>query len=874
MELEGILKNALSPDPNARAQSLQQLEQAEQQFFQQFVVALADLLADESKGDDTRRLAGLRLKNTLTSRNEGIRSSMFNRWRSIEIGTRQTLHGTFLRTLESPKPSIAPIIAQVISKVASAELMHGEWPELIHSLLRNVTKSDPSIPLKLSTLETIGYVCEEVHPSVLAAQSNEILTAVVHCMKKTEPSEEVRVTATKTLSNAVPFIRANFESEPERNYIMQILCENMVSNIVPLVKSGLVCLVQIAEHYYEYLQSYMMALFHITTQCLKSNNDDISMLALDFWDSISTQEKELECDRIEAEERGEAPDTVSMHYCRGALPQLVPLILQKMTLQTDDVEDSGLSISQAAGVSLNFLAETCEDSVVEHVMPFVRDHIQHGDWHYREAAVMAFASILEGPSMKVLDQQVRGALPVIAQLLGDENVQVRDSAAWAVGKICEQYPDVCLPDEVFPHLIQALAPNLESAPRVAVNVCWAISTLSEAAYEQAQETQDKEIPNTYKLSQYYKDLVHKLVAVTDRQDADESHLRTSAYDALMVLIQTSPEDCYMVVKDIAMEIIHRLLAVAEMDAKATNQDDKRRITQIVGLLCGNVQAMSKRLVKADLKMVADAIMKAAFQLLETAQTRYGTVHEDALLAVNIVMERLEEDFAPYLERFLPYLLTGLRNIEEAEVCHICVGIVGDLALSLGGKVLAYNTFDVFMEVLVENLRNDRLDDSVKPSILSAFGDVALAFGPQFQRYLGIVMDVLASASQYSVETDDYDKLEWIYQLRDNCLTAYQMIVQGLGTEGISGFNPAYTVHMLDFIVRVARDRESPETVLSKAAGLLGDIAHVFKQQATPLLKEREADLLHLLQRCERTKTAKTRDTARWAHQMVTKAAAA
>lgn len=60
------------------------------------------------------------------------------------------------------------------------------------------------------------------------------------------------------------------------------------------------------------------------------------------------------------------------------------------------------------------LATCCEDDVVPHVLPFIKEHIKNIDWRYRDASVMAFGSILEGPELNQLK-------PLVIQVSHDLN---------------------------------------------------------------------------------------------------------------------------------------------------------------------------------------------------------------------------------------------------------------------------------------------------------------------------------------------------------------------------------------------------------------------------------------------------------------------
>ena len=128
----------------------------------------------------------------------------------------------------------------------------------------------------------------------------------------------------------------------------------------------------------------------------------------------------------------------------------------------------------------------------------------------------------------------------------------------------------------------------------------------------------------------------------------------------------------------------------------------------------------------------------------STQTRSGGVQEDALMAVATLVEVLGDGFIKYMEAFKPYLLIGLKNTAEYQVCHAAVGLVGDICRAMAGRVAQWT--DEIMEVLLTNLSSSSIHRSVKPQILSVFGDVALAVGPGFRKYLEHVLQTLMQVS--------------------------------------------------------------------------------------------------------------------------------
>jgi importin subunit beta-1 len=110
-----------------------------------------------------------------------------------------------------------------------------QWPQLIQSLLDNVTSSDNPL-LRQASLVSIGFVCETTNPEVLKGQANDILTAVVQGARKEEENQEVRLAAVRALYNSLEFIRENFESEVKMLTYFTFTFYNLhYTNMLPIV---------------------------------------------------------------------------------------------------------------------------------------------------------------------------------------------------------------------------------------------------------------------------------------------------------------------------------------------------------------------------------------------------------------------------------------------------------------------------------------------------------------------------------------------------------------------------------------------------------------------------------------------------------------
>ena len=241
----------------------------------------------------------------------------------------------------------------------------------------------------------------------------------------------------------------------------------------------------------------------LTVLGMKHADEQVALQAVEFWSTVCDEEIELALEAEEAAEYSEAPERESSHFARVALPEILPVLLQLLTKQEEDATDDEWNVSMAAGTCLALLAQCVGDGIVSPIIPFVEGNIKSPEWRNREAAVMAFGSILDGPEEKILAPLVAQALPTLIEMMRDPSAHVRDTTAWTLGRISDVLVKTIEVEVHLSPMVQALVGGLDESPRIVSKCCWSIMNL-------AEQLGDQEADRT-PMSPYYDVLVSALL---------------------------------------------------------------------------------------------------------------------------------------------------------------------------------------------------------------------------------------------------------------------------------------------------------------------------------------------------------------------------
>lgn len=855
-----LLQDASSPNIQQRDPAEHQLKQYETDNFSHYLQSLTAILCDTQQPNEIRQLAGLLLKNTLAAKTESQLQILAQRWCTLNDSIRIPIKNNIIQLLSDSNKNIRNTSALILSKIGSIEIPKQMWSELIPLIVNNIT-SNTAHELKQSSFELLGYICEEI-PDSLQQSSNLILNAIATGMASTESDNDIKYAATTALCNSLDFVKNNFSNQNERDLILQMIFGAISSNSVNVRVAAYQCLVQIASNYYEYLNSYISQIYAVTSNAISNEDESVALQAIEFWSTLAEEEIALHDELIDGITQ---TDRQSQNYIQQLCKsnQLLPLLLQCLTQQeSDELDDDGWDKPRAAGTCLGLCAQAGEDSVVPITLTFVQQHIQSPDWHYKEAATLAFGAILDGPSQQQLIPLVKQALPMLLTLLNDTNPLVKDTSAWTIGRVCGIVPET-IDHTVLPHLIQAFLHGLQDVPKVAAHICWAIHNLANAI-----DTGDLQ-QDTSALSPYFTQLITALLTASNRSDVTESNLLTSTYEAINVLISTAANDTYILIGQLIPELLQRLNHIVQ--SSNLSGEARERQAEIEALLCGSLQVITQKLDGDVVIPHADQMMTLYLRVLDSRNS--SNVMEEVLMAIGSIANRTGASFEKYIQHLKPYLLMGLSNTQEYKVCTVAVGLVGDISRALEQKFILLG--DDVMKILLEHLQNTQLDRSVKPHIISTIGDIALAVGGYFDRYLSYVMRMLGGASQTTIDESDYDNIEYLQLLRESILEAYTGIIHGLSQDNKQSLFIINGGEMIiSFIDRLGVDTDSAhmdDPLLRASVGLIGDLAHRLGQPFAVHLRNRPSVQKLISLAAQNDRDESTRETSRYAQQQLIQA---
>eukprot|EP01066_Platyproteum_vivax_P012985 Platyproteum_vivax@DN5907_c0_g1_i5.p1 len=255
--------------------------------------------------------------------------------------------------------------------------------------------------------------------------------------------------------------------------------------------------------------------------------------------------------------------------------------------------------------------------------------------------------------------------------------------------------------------------------------------------------------------------------------------------------------------------------------------------ELQGQLCAALQLCAVRL-QSEIFPEAPALMKCFNQVLQMSSGG-NTIHEEALSAIGALAQAIGQNFTPFMVDFAPFVLCGLTNYQEVQACEAAVSVVGDVARAMGHDILPY--CDGICMTLYQNLQNPKVDRKIKPIIMTCFGDIALAIGKDFERWMPPVVLILQEAALPQLHHGPQDNEEWkeyLHSLREGVLRAYTGILSALRDSDKAHLFKDQVNGVLELVASIVEGPHHVDT-LKAAFGVLIDLVLAYEVELTKFI---------------------------------------
>lgn len=361
---------------------------------------------------------------------------------------------------------------------------------------------------------------------------------------------------------------------------------------------------------------------------------------------------------------------------------------------------------KSASILLANLSKCVDESIIQFVFNLIRDYLKSDDSKIRDSVILAFGSITETVHYARIKEIIEGALPTLLEMLGDKNIDVRSTVAWALRKLCKHHTDCLIGlqfnnKELLDQFIFTLTKNLSSNKRVVIQLVDCFSQLvteNKRLFFLNNEHINEDCYQTSILSKYYQQILENLLTIAFKNEAfeKENNVALPALFSLNVLILEHPLDCVDIIKEFFPNIVNSLLSLEDKE----NFKNPEKKNEYVEAICA--------ILASYLTLNIMELNKEQFEYLYNLATKYfiekGTVFVTGLFLCSkiilCVYKKFPEALNHLLDDFQQYLHLGLCLFQDKVVGGMVLSIISDFIRELGPNfdIKLPHHFDKIMEI--------------------------------------------------------------------------------------------------------------------------------------------------------------------------------
>ena len=851
INIDEILLQAQGSDPNQRNIGMNALNNLAQQNLSSFLTILGTILSDESKDPKIRMLSAIIIKNSLLY-SEDYRK----KWKTeISKEEKDKIKLLILSTLASSQKNIRTMAGTVISSICKVDTPITEtWPELLPSLTNNAFNED--INMKLSAIETLGYVCEELNmKSIDSANVDKIMNALIQNLIKGENNKQVILQLLKALSYAIRLAQKNFENKNERNIIMNSIFQigdkyQTDEDIIEKIAMLFIEMLSISS-YYDYIEEFFMQIMKFSFgifEKYKESNEKLALFALEIILSVGDEEvSRTNYEYINLNKIGNGNYTLDKKnrgYFIKISPDLQKLIEQNVKLPEDDNEDTW-NISNACLKILNLMSQLADSNtmnkfygnlskeIIKNTMSNNQSQNDINILNNRAKIWLLLGSCIAKVNVTDLAKIINSNIYLILEDIRQNiSMPLKKSASYIVLKVTKEIPKI-FDSSRLGKIIELLSKEIKASQDniYMANLCRSLQNIIKCFGD--LETNK----SSSSLSPYFETILNNLFVGAEQDIKNyKSCAKTtlSRFMTIGTLIEYSSHDKQVQISQIIKQFLIQIESTQNnIDAMLNSGIDKETIFTIQEYYFSLLQKLfNKYKSKIELDF-ADKI----WQLTEALFKYRQTVFDEANLAMSALARNMGKSFEPIFKKYYPYVEYSIKSYSNNSLSKS--GLVSLMHCIISVESNIEKTKDI-IQTLIDVCVSNEVEKKNKTVAISIIGYVAMFEGTNFSIYLAPVMELLFSAAKMGFNLGyniDEDLIEFVKTLRFQIIQTFTCLEMTFNNKENNILTP-YMKDIFEFLKSCINDTKIQNLeILKSILSLINDLFGIYGAQLKELCNE-------------------------------------
>lgn len=762
------LHNALQPDGNIRSAAEKAIKNFVQNSFQESLALFLQIILDPSVPQPSRQIGSIIIKNCLHSKRRRTQQNYEANWLACSPEFRSDFISLLNKNLNCKEQSLLLNLTKIYGSIIRIETANNTGIRIFNVLASGISDQDFAVGI----LESIASACDQLYEETMYEFGSEKHDIFNICMfylnPETNPSKSVIYAMLRCILSSLEVFDEILNSESvQQQFIYKIItCEKPD---IETVEIGLEVINRFVDVYANLPDSVLFSICQFYLSYFKQTPDELPLQIFDFWSLLLDMEK--------------------YDVLKELVPTLVPQLL--LCITKEDSSDTTPSQHKSAcnilmditsKMKLLLLAEQMYQS-------FILNNLKSENLEKHAIGATALGCICSGGSNEFLYH----VIPILISDLGHEVCE--NEALFAISKICES--EISLMVNFLPDIIKKVGILLNSKSKTAVNAALVYNSILQALKAGIV----KEVESVVVF--HYSDILSALIYRMDQAMPAEYELRAVLNLTLSELVQCCPPSHKNILDQLQNYLLTKIKSVIQMIKGSENQE----FLIFDDVLCSYVVLLESCL---NMKKIfdADEIVDVFIECLSLPRMLVqGEIY--------IVISKLLAHFSIYLKRFMPFILRDLSS-DEIFVLKAALNLLSDSATLLESNFTEFT--GVIVPTLAHAITSVEIPLEIKPRIIEALGDVALAVGKQFESYISLCVLLLTQINTLNREGDE----EYVDNLRKSVLQLFSCLFLSVGTTGEmqSSFNDIFNN------LRISIQSDKERVYVNESLNVLWDIQAV------------------------------------------------